>query len=257
MELTVVQTWASPWERHTLTAPSGRDSSFSSSTYFLAAGAPGAGGAGGAALTSGVAGANSVFGSLTATGGGYGSYNAVGGNGGSGGGSYAANAAGTGTLGQGNDGGIGYVPNPAGCGGGGGANALATSEIIEIEFWRAPENTKALKELYKYNASGYDYELGTNAKYFARGIELGQETYEDKAPIAVKISEYVNGPPPETTAGLKEDPVGFPNLPAGFEWRKENGLSNILSSKLPIGRGKEWSKGLVPFSFKILNIVFI
>ena len=46
---------------------------------------------------------------------------------------------------------------------------------------------------------------------------------------------------------------GFPKV----EWRKENGLSNILSSKLPIGRGEEWSKGLVPFSFKILNIVFI
>ena len=124
--------------------------------------------------------------------------------------------------------------------GGGGANALATSEIIEIEFWRAPENTKALKELYKYNASGYDYELGTNAKYFARGIELGQETYEDKAPIAVKISEYVNGPPPETTAGLKEDPVGFPNLPAGFEWRKETADSTRAGGALKWNLTEEW-----------------
>ena len=124
--------------------------------------------------------------------------------------------------------------------GGGGANALTTTDIVEIELWRAPENTTDLRAAYQYKEAGYDLNLTTNGKYFARGIELGQETYEDKAPTAVKISEYVNGPPPETTAGLKEDPVGFPNLPAGFEWRKETADSTRAGGALKWNLTEEW-----------------
>lgn len=77
-------------------------------------------------VTVGGAGANSVFSTLTAIGGGAGAVS--GGNGGSGGGSMGSNqAAGTGTSGQGNNGGIGYGTYGLTCtsgGGGGGASAV-------------------------------------------------------------------------------------------------------------------------------------
>lgn len=124
--------------------------------------------------------------------------------------------------------------------GGGGANALTDGDIYTIELWKAPENKKADYEVFKCKQDGYLITLSDNAKLFARGIQLGQETFEDKAPTAIKISEYVNGPPPETTAGLKEDPAGFPNLPAGFEWRKETADSTRAGGATKWNLTEEW-----------------
>lgn len=77
-------------------------------------------------VTVGGAGANSVFSTLTAIGGGDGGV--TGENGGSGGGSMGSNqAAGTGTIGQGNNGGVGYGTYGLTCtsgGGGGGAGSV-------------------------------------------------------------------------------------------------------------------------------------
>ena len=85
----------------------------------------------GSAAGPGFSGANSVFGSLTAIGGGYGNGGA-GGNGGSGGGTWNLNPVGTGTAGQGNNGAFGSVgpftgENAYGGGGGGGAGAAGTA----------------------------------------------------------------------------------------------------------------------------------
>jgi len=123
----------------------------------------------------------------------------------------------------------------------GGENALTTGDIYDIEMWKAPENTRALRDEYKYNEGGYHVSLSANAKLFCRGIELGQETFDDKAPTAIKISEYVNGPPPETTAGIKEDPAGFPNLPEGFEWRKETADSTRAGGATKWNLTEEWN----------------
>jgi len=71
----------------------------------------------GAGATNNGTGSNSVFGSLTASGGGA----SDGGNGGSGGGSSTSSAGGTGVAGQGNNGGSGAAPT---FGGGGGAGAV-------------------------------------------------------------------------------------------------------------------------------------
>jgi len=125
--------------------------------------------------------------------------------------------------------------------GGGGENALTTGDIYDIELWKAPENTRELRDEYKYNSNGYHLSLHANARLFARGIELGQETFDDKAPVAIKISEYVNGPPPETTAGMKEDPIGFPNLPSGFEWRKETADSTRAGGATKWNLTEEWN----------------
>ena len=85
----------------------------------------------GSAAGPGFSGANSVFGSLTAIGGGYGNGGA-GGNGGSGGGVFASNPVGAGTAGQGNNGAFGSTgpltgENSYGGGGGGGAGAAGTA----------------------------------------------------------------------------------------------------------------------------------
>jgi hypothetical protein len=123
----------------------------------------------------------------------------------------------------------------------GGEFELSGGDIYDIEKWKAPENTKELRDAYSYNENGYDTQLSANAKMFARGFELGLETYEDKAPTAIKISEYVGGPPPETDAGLKEDPPGdFPNLPTGFEWRKETADSTRAGGATKWNLTEEW-----------------
>jgi len=89
----------------------------------------GSGGSGGGINGVGAAGSNSVFSTITSTGGGAGgSYNGNAGNGGSGGGA-GSGTAGTGTSGQGNNGGTGYYSggsNHAG-GGGGGAGAVGAN----------------------------------------------------------------------------------------------------------------------------------
>ncbi|MFA5780361.1 MAG: glycine-rich domain-containing protein [Elusimicrobiota bacterium] len=93
----------------------------------------GGGGAGGAADSRGTSGSNSIFSSLTATGGGGGGDGAnagttVGLNGGSGGGAgykgYTLSTPGTGTGGQGNNGGQNGATSGAGGGGGGGAGGV-------------------------------------------------------------------------------------------------------------------------------------
>jgi hypothetical protein len=137
--------------------------------------------------------------------------------------------------------------------GGGGEYELSQSDIYDIERWKAPENSKERRDVYEYDENGYATTLSTNAKMFARGYELGLETFEDKAPTAIKISEYVNGPPPETDAGIKEDPVGFPNLPTGFEWRKETADSTRAAGATRWNLTEEWL-GAKKILFDRLNV---
>lgn len=126
----------------------------------------------------------------------------------------------------------------------GGANELTTGDIKDIKSWELPENTKEDRELYQYSEEGSQgpliIELSTNGRLFARGIELGQETWTDKAPVATKISGYVGGPPPETDAGTKQDPVGVLNIPIGYEWRKETADSTRAGGEIRWNLTEEW-----------------
>lgn len=106
----------------------------------------------------------------------------------------------------------------------GGTYALTNTDVAAIKLWEA-ETKIERKDLYKYQSTdpsnGYsaEYDLTPNARMFARGIELGQEFWVDKMPVATMIETYVNGLPPAGTAGQKEDPPGgFPSLPTGYEW---------------------------------------
>ena len=113
--------------------------SLSTTNYSVTVGAGGTGAANGQSY--GTVGANSVFASITSTGGGYAGSGQNpgfknGANGGSGGGTGAANlprgTAGTGTSGEGNDGGVAYAPSTDASGtggGGGGAGAVGGTGI--------------------------------------------------------------------------------------------------------------------------------
>lgn len=90
----------------------------------------GAGGAGGVSTQSGFNGENSIFASVTSTGGGFGGSQVAGGTGGSGGGSGRGGAGGSGTAGQGFDGGDdtpGGSGNGWSGGGGGGASEIGST----------------------------------------------------------------------------------------------------------------------------------
>lgn len=125
----------------------------------------------------------------------------------------------------------------------GGANALTDEDIAAIELWKSPENGLQNKKNFLIPSDDeYDPSepLSTNARLFARGLQLGQETWEDKAPVVAKISEYVGGPPPETDAGAKNTPTGFPNLPSGYEWRKETADSTRAGGETRWNLTEEW-----------------
>lgn len=125
-----------------------------------------------------------------------------------------------------------------------GEYALESDDVIAIEAWKN-EPSSVLRGLFQFSAiqisgSKTTDELSSNAKKFAEGILLGQETYEDYAPVARKTSIYVKGPPPESDAGLKDDPTGFPNLPSNYEWRKIGDSSIRASRKTRWDRTEEW-----------------
>lgn len=100
------------------------------SSYTISIGAGGAG-----TTTTSANGSDSVFSSITSTGGGAGGYRTTsptinGTNGGSGGGSADVGTAGTGTSGQGNNGGVGFgSSNGYGGGGGGGKNGAGSNGV--------------------------------------------------------------------------------------------------------------------------------
>lgn len=105
----------------------------------------------------------------------------------------------------------------------GGTYELTSEDVTAIGKWNENPNVGYKKD-YIYYTGADDYTtmtLSDNAKMFARGIQLGVEYYVYKAPVANRSSSYVNGPPPAGTAGLKEDPVGFPHLPTGYEWLRD------------------------------------
>jgi hypothetical protein len=79
--------------------------------------------------------------------------------------------------------------------------------------------------------------LSSSAEKYAQGIDLGIRTYDDFAPILIKTTSYVNGPPSTSDAGSKDTaPAGFPNLPSGYEWVKSADRS------LKSGRRNKWER---------------
>ena len=125
--------------------------------------------------------------------------------------------------------------------GGGGTSELTALDVVEIGLWREEENPEH-KAAFKFFDKQYNglKELSTPAKLFATGLLMGLETWTDFAPVARKTSKYVNGPPPATSAGLKETPTGFPNLPTGYEWRKSADRSLRAGGQRKWDETEEW-----------------
>ena len=130
----------------------------------------------------------------------------------------------------------------------GGASALTNDDKAQIEAWKTMDRPEYKAE-YRYytidRETGITEELSANAKLFAKGILLGVEYFVDKAPVATRSDNYVNGPPPAGKAGLKENPPGFPNLPTGYEWIRDSdralragGQSNWSNSTSWLGAKK-------------------
>lgn len=127
--------------------------------------------------------------------------------------------------------------------GGGGANALTRADITQIDLWQ--KSLPIYKDAYQWEDpenQSYGGVLSDNAKLFARGLELGQENWDDKAPVAMKTSLYVGGPPDTSTeAGQKtEEPAGFSTLPPGYEWRKDTDDVTNTGSKTRFERSETW-----------------
>lgn len=102
-----------------------------------------------------------------------------------------------------------------------GTYALTSEDICAIEKWKNEEDVTKKKD-FKYQASsgGTYSDLSTNAKMFARGIQLGVETYDDFVPVIRETKAYIGGKPPNAEAGQKNNPPSDADGPAGYEWRK-------------------------------------
>lgn len=132
----------------------------------------------------------------------------------------------------------------------GGANALSVEDYAALESWKAMKEVSYKKEYYYYTEgeeAGITAVLPANAKLFAIGIRKGIEHWVEKVPVAKRSDTYVLGPPPAGTAGQKEDPTGFPNLPDGYEWIRDadralrsGGQSSWTNETTWLGAKKVW-----------------
>lgn len=129
--------------------------------------------------------------------------------------------------------------------GAGGANQLTDADLTAIEAWKNEQDPDLRKD-YRYtiqSASGAatEAELSTNAKLLAKGILIGQEQWPDFAPVARRTTTYTDGPPSTSNAGRKDTPSSFPNLPAGYEYRKSADRNVQTGGRNTWSRVEEWT----------------
>lgn len=130
--------------------------------------------------------------------------------------------------------------------GGGGAFELNGEDVAAIKAWEKnpyPEYKKIYtysKDGYKSGVSAASPTLSDKAKMFARGLEQGLEYWVDKAPVARLTEIYSGGPPPEGSAGQKEDPSGFANVPSGYEWIRTADRGTRSGGQTKWKRSIEW-----------------
>jgi hypothetical protein len=122
----------------------------------------------------------------------------------------------------------------------GGTYALTAEDIAAIEAWKN-EETVSVKAAFAYSAEDSSVELSANAEIFAMGLNLGQETYEDYAPVIRRTTRYLNGLPPTSSAGLKGSDPSFTGKPTGYEWRKTADRSISAGGRNKWDRVEEWT----------------
>ncbi len=125
-------------------------------------------------------------------------------------------------------------------------NILTAQDLVDIDAWKN-EQDPTLKAVYKYDIRivtegiSDETELSTLAKKYAKGVLLQSEEWEDFSPVVRKTGFYVNGPPPSSEAGQKEDPIGVPNVPTGYEWRKSADRSLNTEGQNRWQKIEEWT----------------
>lgn len=132
--------------------------------------------------------------------------------------------------------------------GGGGTYALTNEDVANLKNWeKMPDPTYKKDYIFALNPDKWQGSsegtatLSTNAQALAKGLEQGIEYWVDKAPVARRNETYVNGPPPETSAGAKEDlPEGFPNPPTTYEWLRSADRSSKRGDSNKWNRDSEW-----------------
>lgn len=123
----------------------------------------------------------------------------------------------------------------------GGSNPLSDSERIDIEAWRVEPDPDVRKSWSYLKNGSVAVILGDDARRFAAYVARGVDSYDDYAPVARKSRTYAGGPPPTSTAGEKETPTGFPNLPSGWEWVKTADRSLRSGGQTRWVRTEEWT----------------
>jgi len=124
----------------------------------------------------------------------------------------------------------------------GGTYALTSEDIAAIQKWEnAPVDLKKVYKYYTDQAETTEETLTSNAQKFAKGLELGQESYEDYAPVVRRSTTYVNGLPATSSAGLKDNPPTFTGGPTGYEWRKTADRATRAGGQTRWERVEEWT----------------
>ncbi len=126
--------------------------------------------------------------------------------------------------------------------GGGGQFELEPGDDFDIRMWQE-EMDRALQKEYKYrqpnpgsSVSSFVVDLSTNAKMFARGLQIGQENWEDYAPVIRKTTTFSKGIGSGADAGLRGGEPDFAGKPDGYEWRKS------ADRGLKTGRQGRWDQ---------------
>jgi len=141
-----------------------------------------------------------------------------------------------------------YYEHPQFAIGQGGSSELTAEDVADIKAWEQ-EPDPALRGAYQIDVTrlnsttdGPVKDLSTAAKLFARGIELGQEYWEDYLPVIRKTTRYTGGNPGDSEAGAKDASTpSFPGKPSGYEWRKtaDSGLKKDGQTRWD--RSEEWT----------------
>lgn len=140
-----------------------------------------------------------------------------------------------------------YYEHPKFAIGGGGTYELDSEDVADIEAWNNEPNP-GLRGAYQIDmarigdtSGGPVKDLSTAAKMFARGIELGQEFWEDYLPVIRMTTNFFGGNPSTSSAGSKGGDPSFTGKPSGYEWRKTADRAVKAGGQTRWERVEEWT----------------
>ena len=126
-----------------------------------------------------------------------------------------------------------------------GTYALNNDDLIELRRWQDMTDItlKAAWQFYTDDTGEATGTLSANAQVLAKGLLLGIEYYNEKAPVLRKSTFYLNGPPPQSGGGVKEDPGSFPQISglSGYEWLRSADRSLQTGTEKEWRRDQEWT----------------